>query len=129
MWHIVQDVPGFCTGFLDDQRGAGFDAADGEGSGAVRHKLAVGVAHHGAVTGGHKKLHVTERASIVGIHLLDQQTALGAVAEADVDDLLLLAGKVHGLGRGVDDVIAVTGQLLDDIGAFFQPGRCEAAIF
>lgn len=54
---------------------------------------------------------------------------IGAVAEADVDDLLLLAGEIHGLGRGVDDVAPIAGQLLDDVGALFQPGYGKRAIF
>ena len=125
---IVQQVAGLGPGLLHHQARARFDPADGEGPRAVRHELAVAVAHYGAIAGDDHKFHVTERAAVACVHLLDQQTTLGTVAEADVDDLLLLAGEVHGLGWGVDNVVPVTGQLLNDISAPFQPGGREAAV-
>ena len=127
--HIIQQVARFCPDFLHHQARARLDVLHQEAARAVRHKLAVGVAHHGTVRGGDKKLNVTQRAAIAVRHLLDQQTAHGAVAEADVDDLLLLAGEVHGLGRRVDDVVPVTGELLHDISSLFQPRCRETAVF
>ena len=45
-----------------------------------------------------------------------------------MNDLLFFAGEVHGLGRRVDDVATITGQFLDNISAFFQPGCRKGAI-
>ena len=115
---IVQQVAGFCAYFLYHQRGAGLDPVDGEGPRAVRHELAVGVAHHRAVALGHQELHVTQRRAAAGVHLLHQEGTLGTVAEVDLDHLLLLAGEVHGLGWGVNDMIPIAGQFRNDISAF-----------
>ena len=60
-------------------------------------------------------------------YLPDQQTALGGVAEVELHHILLFAADVGGLRGGVDDMVAVAGKLLHDIGAFFQPSDGEAA--
>ena len=117
--HIVLQVSGLCPDLLHHQGRSRLNVLHQESARLVRHELAVGVAHHGPIAGGDHKLHVTQRRAVAVRHLLHQQTALGAVAETDVNDLLLLAGEVHGLGRGVDDVVPVTGQLLNDISSLF----------
>ena len=125
---VVQQVARLGPGFFDDQRGAGLDPVDGEGPRAVRHELAVGVAHHGAVALGHQELHVTQRRAAAGVHLLHQEGTLGTVAEVDLDHLLLLAGEVHGLGRGVNDMIPIAGQFRNDVSALLQPGHGKAPV-
>ena len=48
----------------------------------------------------------------LGVHLGDQEGGLGAVAEVELHHVLLLAGDVGGLGRGVHDMAAVAGQFI-----------------
>ena len=46
----------------------------------------------------------------------------------DLNNLLVVTGKVHGLGRGVDHMVPVAGQLLNDIGAGGETGGREGAV-
>ena len=125
---IVQQIAVPCAGFLYHQRCAGDDVCNRESTCAVRHIFAVGVTHHRSVRSRHHKFHI--RKGIMGraVDLLHQQTALGTVAEIELHHILLLAADVDRLRCGVDDMAAVTGKLLDDISAFFQPRHGEAAI-
>lgn len=41
--------------------------------------------------------------------------ALGAVAKIDLNNLLILAGEIDRLRRGVDHMGAVAGELFDDV--------------
>ena len=107
---IIQQVSRFGSGFLHHQRGAGGDIFHQEGAGGIRHELAIGVAHHGSVRGGHEELHPRKRELLIIIrHLLDQDGPLGTVAEIYLNNLLILAGEVYCLRWGIDDVRAVTG--------------------
>ncbi len=47
----------------------------------------------------------------------------------DLDDLLILTGEIDRLRRCVDDVRAITGELLDDISASFTAGDGKGPIF
>ena len=125
---VVQQIAVPCAGFLHHQRRAGIDAADGKAACAVCHIFAVGIAHHRSVRSGHEKFYIGERRVCRAVDLLHQQAALGAVAEVELHHILLLAGEIGGLGRGVDHMAAVTGKLLDDISTFLQPRHGEAAI-
>ena len=62
------------------------------------------------------------------VDLLDEQAALGAVAEIELHHILLLAADIRRLRCGVDHMAAVTGKLLDDVSTFFQPRHGKAAI-
>ena len=57
--HVVQDVILFCPGLAHHQRRAGVHIGDQDGARAVGDKLAIGVAQHGPVAVGDKKLAVT----------------------------------------------------------------------
>ena len=116
------------AGLLDHQSRAGIDALNQDGACAVGDKFAVGVAHHSAVRGGHKELHIGQRLTADAVDLLDEQRTLGGVAEVQLHHILILAADIGGLGSGVDDVIAVTGQFLHDVGAFIQTGHGETAV-
>ena len=112
---IVQQIARLGSGFLDDQRGPRFYPFHQESAGAVCHELAVGVAHHRAVRFCHQELHIGERRVICRRYLLDQNSSLGGVGEVEGHDVLILAGNIEGLGRGVDHMAAVALQLLADI--------------
>ena len=126
---IVQQIARLGAGFLHHQRSARLDALYQEGTAAVRHKLAVGVAHHRTVASGHQKFHVGQGLlfPICG-HLCHQQSALGGVAEIDLYHLLFLTGEIDGLRRGVNDVGAVTGEFLNDVGAALAAGDGKGAV-
>ena len=125
---IVQYIAALGAGFFYHQRCAGVDIADCEAACAVRHEFAVGVAHHRSVRSGHKKFYIGERRVCRAVDLLDEQAALGAVAEIELHHILLLAADIRRLRCGVDHMAAVTGKLLDDVSTFFQPRHGKAAI-
>ena len=126
---IVQQIARLSAGFPHHQRSARLDALYQEGTAAVRHKLAVGVAHHRTVASGHQKFHVGQGLLFpVCGHLCHQQSALGGVAEIDLYHLLFLTGEIDGLRRGVNDVGAVTGEFLNDVGAALAAGDGKGAV-
>lgn len=61
------------------------------------------------------------------VDLLHQEGALGTVAEVELHHVLLLAGDIGRLGRGVHDMIAVAGQLFHGVSARLQAVDGEAA--
>ena len=61
-------------------------------------------------------------------YLPDQQTAFGGVAEVELHHILLFAADVGSLRRSVDDMAAVAGKLLHNVGAFPQSGDGKAAV-
>ena len=63
------------------------------------------------------------------VDLLDQDGALGTVAKMQLHHILLLAGDVGSLRRGVDHVAAVAGKFFHHVGARLEPGDGEGAIF
>ena len=126
---IVQDIARFCPGFLHDQRLAGVDIVNQNGPGAVAHIFSVGIAQQGAVRFCHQKLHIGQRLMGDAVDLLDQDGALGTVAKMQLHHILLLAGDVGSLRRGVDHVAAVAGKFFHHVGARLEPGDGEGAIF
>ena len=108
---VVQKEPIFRPGFFDHECGAGVDTLDQNGTCGIGHKVAVAVAHHRSVAFCHEKLDIRNGTVIRTGHLFDEQRALGAVAKIDLYDLLILAGEVHRLRRGVDHMRAITGEL------------------
>ncbi len=126
--YVVQDVAVLGSDLFHDQRRAGVDTADSEAAGAVCHELAVGVADHVALAVSDQKFNVRKRMFCDGIHLFHQKGALGAVSEMDLNNLLIVAGEVHGLGRGVNHMVAIAGQLLNDIGAGGETSGREGAV-
>ena len=126
--YVVQDVAVLGSDLFHDQRRAGVDTADSEAAGAVRHKLTVGVADDIALAVSDQKFNVRKRLFCDGIHLFHQKGALGAVSEMDLNNLLIVAGEVHGLGRGVNHMVAIAGQLLNDIGASGETSGREGAV-
>ena len=128
MGGIVQNVAAILGAHLFyDQRGAGIDTFNQEGTCAVGGELAVGITHHGAIRGGDEELYVGQGFLRHTVDLFDQQSALGRVAEVQLYHILILAADIGGLGRSVNDVAAVTGQFLHDIGAFIEPSDGEAS--
>ena len=125
---IVQKIAVPCAGFLHHQRRAGIDAADGKAACAVCHIFAVGIAHHRSVCGRHHKFHIRKGLMGCAVDLLHQQVPLGRISKIELHHILLLAADVGGLGCGVNDMAAVTGKLLHNIGAFFQTRHGEAAV-
>ena len=125
---VVQQVARFGPGLLDDQCGAGLHTFHQEGPGGVRHKFAVGVAHHGAVRFRHQELHIAQGGIVCCRYLLDQDGPLGGVGEIEGHNVLVLAGEIERLGRGVNDMAAVTLQLLADVVALFEPRDGEGAV-
>ena len=73
---VVQQEPFFCPGFTDHQRGAGVNIFNQDGARRVGGKIAVTVAHHGAVALGHKELDIRNGRVIDAGHLLDEQRPL-----------------------------------------------------
>ena len=62
------------------------------------------------------------------VDLLHGQTTLGGIAEIKLDNILILAADIGGLRCGINDMVAVTGQLLDNIGANLQAGNGKGAV-
>ena len=114
---VVQKEPIFRPGFFDHECGAGVDALNEDGASGVGGEIAVAVAHHRTVALGHKELNIRNRRVIGTGHLFDEQRALGTVAEIDLNDLLILTGEIDCLGRGVDHMRAITGELFNNISA------------
>lgn len=78
---IVQQVPLFGAGFLDDERRTGGNVGNRESTCAVRHELAVGVADEIAVGIRDKKLNIRDGGICYSVHLFDEYAALGLIAE------------------------------------------------
>ena len=57
-----------------------------------------------------------------------QEGGLGGIPEIELHHVLLLAGNVGRLGRGVHDVAAVAGQLLHHIVTPSQPADGEGTV-
>ena len=126
---IVQNVAAILGARLFyDQRGAGIDTFNQEGTCAVGGELAIGIAHHSAVRSGDEEFHIRQRLAAHTVDLFDQQSALGRVAEVQLYHILILAADIGGLGRSVNDVAAVAGQFFHDIGAFVETSNGETAV-
>ena len=125
---VIQKETIFCPGFFDHKCGAGVDALNEDGPGGIGSEIAVAVAHHRAVALGHKELNIRNRRVIGTGHLFDEQRALGTVAKIDLNNLLILAGEIDRLRRGVDHMRAITGELFYDVSAGFAARDGERAI-
>ena len=103
---IVENVPRFRAGFLDDKRGAGGDVRNGESACAVRHIFAVGVADEIAVRICDKELNIGDGHICYGVHLFHKHAALGLIAELQ---------RHHGIAldldalRGIVQDVAILG--------------------
>ena len=62
-----------------------------------------------------------------GVNFLNEQTALGTVAEIELHHVLLLTGDIGRLGRGVHHVIPVAGQFLHGVSAGLEAVNGKAA--
>ena len=117
------------TGFRHNNAFAGFQAVDEDFTVFIRAVDAVAGADHAAIGVSYLEFRILEgHAGVNRAYLPDQQTALGGVAEVELHHILLLAADVGGLRGGVDDMAAVAGKLLHNVGAFPQSGDGEAAI-
>ena len=125
---VIQDETIFRPGFFDHECGARVDALNEDGPRGIGHEVAVAVAHHGPVALSHKELNIRNRGIVGTGHLFDKQRALGAVVKIDLNNLLIFAGEVHCLGRGVDHMRAVTGELFDNVSAGLAARDGERAV-
>ena len=125
---VVQKEPIFCPGFFDYECGARVDALNEDGPRGIGHEVAVAVAHHGPVALSHKELNIRNRGIVGTGHLFDKQRALGAVAKIDLNNLLILAGEIDRLRRGVDHMGAVAGELFYNVSAGLAARDGERAV-
>ena len=117
------------TGFRHNNAFAGFQAVDEDFTVFIRAVDAVAGADHAAIGVSYLEFRILEgHAGVNRAYLPDQQTALGGVAEVELHHILLIAADVGGLRGGVDDMAAVAGKLLHNVGAFPQSGDGETAI-
>ena len=126
---VVQKEPIFRPGFFDHECGAGVDTLNEDGPRGIGSEIAVAVTHHRSVAFGHKELNIRNRRVVGTGHLFDQQRALGTVAKIDLNNLLIFAGEVHRLRRGVDHMRAITGELFDDVSAGLAARDGERAVY
>ena len=62
-----------------------------------------------------------------GVDFLEQEGALGTVSEVELHHVLLFAGDIRRLGRGVHHVIPVAGQFLHGVSAGLEAVDGKAA--
>ena len=125
---VVQHIAVLCAGFLCDQRRAGGDAVNKNRSGAVGHIVAVGISQHRTAGVGDKKANVRQGDAGHAVDLLDQQGAGGRVAKVELHNVLFLSADIGGLRGGVDDVSAVAGQFLHNVGPCLEARDGKAAV-
>ena len=112
---VVEDITGFCAGFLDDQRHAGGKVVYADRSGAVRRVVAAAAADDRARAVGYIELHVGQRRMSSRVDLLDQQLAHRGILKHK--GLRIVGIHSDGLRQAVQH-ISVRGLFLgDDIGA------------
>ena len=59
------------------------------------------------------------------INFFEQNGPLGAVAKIELHHVLLVAGDIGRLGRGIHDVVSVAGQFLHEVSPCFEPVDSE----
>ena len=114
---IVQKVPILCDGFLDDQGRTRVDPFNQDGALRVSGEIAVAITNNSAIALRDKELHIGQGLVGLAVDFLDEQAALRTVAEIQLYNILVLTADVGGLGCGVDDMSAVTGQFLYNVSA------------
>ena len=114
---IIQDVPFLGPHLFRDDRHAGGQVINADGSRAIGHILSVGVADHAAIRIGDEELHIGNRSAGHGVLFDNKQRTHLIVAEGHGNDVLILTGEIDRF-RGVGDHIPVRrGNLFADISA------------
>ena len=126
---VVQKVPILCDGFLDNQGRTGVNPFNQDGALRVGGEIAVAITHDSTIALRDKELHIGQRLVGLAVDFLNEQAALRAVAKIQFHHILVLTTDVGSLGCGVDDMAAVTGQLLYDVGASLQASDRERAVY
>ena len=117
------------TGFRHNNALAGFQTVDKDFAVFIGTVDAVAGADHAAIGVSYLEFRILEgNAGVNRAYLPDQQTAFGGVAEVELHHILLFAADVGSLRRSVDDMAAVAGKLLHNVGAFPQSGDGKAAV-
>ena len=126
----VQCVPLRGTDFLCHDGRTGRQLRELDGPGLVRGELTVGDADERTLIVGDEEGRARQRC-FVGIirQLLDEDGAVRLVAEPERHHILILTTQQHGLGRRVDGIKRTGFGFLHDIGARFQAGEDDGAIF
>ena len=126
----VQCVPLRGTNFLCHDGRTGRQLRELDGSGLVRGELTVGGADERTLIVGDEEGSARQR-RFIGIirQLLDEDGAVRLVAEPERHHILILTAQQHGLGRRVDGIKRTGFGFFHDIGARFQAGEDDGAVF
>ena len=125
---IIQDVPFLGPHLFRDDRHAGGQVVNADGSRAIGHILSVGVADHAAIRIGDEELHIGNGGAGYGVLFGNKQRTHLIVAEGHSNDVLILTGEIDRF-RGIGDHIPVRrGDLFADISACLETGHDDGSI-
>ena len=125
---IVEDVAILGTHLFCDDRHAGRQAVNADGTCAIGHMLSVGRADHAAIRIGDEELHIGNGGAGHGVLFYDQEGTHLIVAKGHGDHVLILTGEIDRF-RGVGDHIPVRrGDLLADVSARLEAGHNDGSI-